>query len=91
MQLKKPKQIRGALATATCALLGSHSPQPAVASEPLEGWDFDSAILYYSEQDRVTAVEPVISARKDLGDEQFINFRFVVDVLSGASANGAVP
>ncbi|MGD8595139.1 MAG: DUF3570 domain-containing protein [Gammaproteobacteria bacterium] len=90
MQLKKTKSIRGALATATCALLGTHLPQPAFASEP-KNWSYDSALLYYSEKDRVTAVEPVISARGDLGDDQFINFKFVVDVLSGASANGAVP
>ncbi len=90
MQLKKPKSIRGALATATCALLGTHFPQPAVASEP-KNWEYDSALLYYSEKDRVTAVEPVINARGDLGNDQFINFKFVVDALSGASANGAVP
>jgi hypothetical protein len=91
MQLKKTKSIRGALATATCALLGSHMPQPAVANEPGNDWEFDSALLYYSEKDRVTAVEPVISARRDLGDDQFLNFKFVVDALSGSSANGAVP
>jgi len=91
MQLKKPKSIRGALATATCALLGSQTPQPAVASESGTNWEFDSALLYYSEKDRVTAVEPVVNARGDLGNDRFINLRFVVDVLSGASANGAVP
>jgi hypothetical protein len=88
---QKPKSIRGALATATCALLGSHLPQPASASEPFKDWEYDSALLYYSEQDRVTAVEPVVSARRDLGDDQYLNFKFVVDALSGASANGAVP
>lgn len=88
---KKPKCIRGALATATCALLGSQAPQPALASEPLKNWEFDSALLYYSEKDRVTAIEPVISARKDFGGNQFLNFKFLVDVLSGSSANGAVP
>jgi len=92
MQLKKPKTIRGALATATCALLGGNLPQPAMAMDPLlKDWEYESALLYYSEQKRVTAVEPVISAKKDMGNDQFLTFKFVVDSLSGASANGAVP
>ncbi|MGD8884592.1 MAG: DUF3570 domain-containing protein [Gammaproteobacteria bacterium] len=91
LHVKKPKSISGALATATCALLGTHLPHPAAASEPFKNWEYDSALLYYSEQDRVTAVEPVISARNDMGNDQFLNFKFVVDALSGASANGAVP
>lgn len=91
MQLKKPKSIRNALANATCVLLGTGLTPPVMAEVPLSNWDFDSAILYYSEQDRVTALEPVISARKDLGDNEFMNLRFVADVLSGASPNGALP
>ena len=92
MQLKKPKAIRGALATATCALLGTNMPQPAMAMEPLlKDWEYESALLYYTEQKRVTAVEPVISGKKDLGNDQYLTLKFVVDSLSGASANGAVP
>ncbi|MCG7929638.1 MAG: DUF3570 domain-containing protein [Candidatus Thiodiazotropha lotti] len=88
MQLKKPKKIRHALTAATCGLLGVN------CSDSLgeEGdWSFDSAVLYYSEVDRVTAVEPVISATRDFGEEKALNLKFVFDTLSGASANGATP
>jgi len=91
MQLKKPKTIRGALATATCALLGTHVTQPAVADDLSDEWQVNSAVLLYSEKDRVTALEPVVKVRRDLGDDQFLDFKFVVDLLSGASPNGAVP
>lgn len=91
MQLKKPKTIRGALATATCALLGTHVTQPAVAASTLSDWNMNSAVLFYSEQDRVTAIEPVVNVRHALGDDEFVDYKFVVDVLSGASPNGAVP
>ena len=85
MQLKH-KKIAGLLSVATCSLLGS----PAQAEEG--EWDVDSAILYYAEDnDRIQAVEPVISGRKDLGDEEAVSFKLVIDSLSGSSANGAVP
>ena len=89
MQLKKPVSIRGALTTATCTLLGTGS-NAALAEEAAPSWEFDSAILYYSETDRVTAVEPVISAKKEYADDKFLSLRFVFDSLTGASANGAV-
>jgi hypothetical protein len=85
MQLKK-KKIAGLLSAATCTLLCS----PVQAAEG--DWDIDSAILFYSEDDdRVDAVEPVISGTRDLGDEESLTFKFVVDSLTGASATGAVP
>ncbi len=85
MQLKQ-KKIVGLLSAATCSLLCT--PVQAEKGD----WDVDSAILYYAEDnDRVQAVEPVISARKDLGDEEAISFKLVIDSLSGASATGAVP
>jgi hypothetical protein len=90
MQLKKGRSIRGALATATCTLLGTQANEAAAFGTEAP-WEFDSAILYYSEDQRVTAVEPVFKARKELDDKEFLNLRLVVDVLTGASANGAVP
>jgi hypothetical protein len=85
MQLKQ-KKIAGLLSVATCSLLCS----PAQAEEG--EWDVDSAILYYAEDnDRIQAIEPVISARKDLGDEEAVSLKLVIDSLSGASATGAVP
>ena len=85
MQLKQ-KKIAGLLSAATCTLLVS--PVQAEEGE----WDVDSAILYYAEDnDRIQAIEPVISARKDLGDEEAVSLKLVIDSLSGSSATGAVP
>lgn len=81
MQLNR--RLRDALAAATCSLVGS----PAAQAD----WSFDSALLVYSEPDRVTALEPILAARWDLGDEQWMGFKFTFDSLTGASANGAVP
>ena len=85
MQLKK-KKIAGLLSAATCTLLCS----PVQAAEG--DWDIDSAILFYSEDDdRIEVVEPVISGTRDLGDEESLTFKLVLDSLTGASATGAVP
>ena len=60
MQLKNPKKkIAGLLASATCSLLGSN-----VAAEGEPGWQIDTALLLYSENDRVDVVEPVIKASR---------------------------
>ncbi len=83
MQLKH-KKIAGLLSAATCSLLGT-------AVQAADQWDVDSAVLLYSETDRVTAIEPVISAKKDLGDDETITGKLVLDNLTGSSANGAVP
>ena len=83
MQLKK-KNIAGLLSVATCSLLAG---QGQAADE----WNVDSAILFYSETDRVDAVEPVISGKKDLGDDEILSMKLVFDALTGSSPNGAVP
>lgn len=87
MQLKPEKKIRGALLAATCSLLGQAAP--VVADEG--DWSFDSAVLYYNETDRVTAIEPVFSARRELADDGLLDLKLVFDSLTGASANGAMP
>jgi hypothetical protein len=79
------KKISGLLSAATCTLLG-HTTAHADNE-----WDVDSAVLYYSEKDRVSAVEPVISMKKDLNDTDTLNLKLTLDALTGASANGAVP
>lgn len=84
MQLGKTKRISGALASATCALLGAGSAQ---AED--HGWKFDTAVLLYDEKDRVQAVEPVIKAQKTFAGEKILNLKLVVDSLTGASPNGA--
>ena len=88
MQLKKSSSVRKMLAVATTSLLSgiAHSAN----SSGDNGWEMDSAILYYSEADRISVIEPVVSLRKDIGDENFLNFRFVLDSLTGSSPNGAI-
>ncbi|MFV2056422.1 MAG: DUF3570 domain-containing protein [Thiohalomonadales bacterium] len=90
MQLKnKPKKIRKALAIATTAMLADTSGIVNAETADKE-WQIDSALLYYGEKDRVTAVEPVISLRKEIDDEEFFGVRFVFDGLTGSSPNGAI-
>ncbi len=89
MQLKRPKVIRGTLAAATCTLLGNGSTNAVAAS--LQDWEFDSAVLFYNEANRVSVLEPVINLRAPLGDESFFTLHLVLDTLSGSSPNGAIP
>lgn len=77
--------VRAALATAVCALLS-----PAAQAEPPKT-EVQSAALVYTEPGRVTAVETVARASRELGGERFVRFRLVFDSLTGASANGAIP
>lgn len=83
MQLKS-KKIIGLLSVATTALITN-----TVQAE--SEWDVDSALLIYSETDRVSAVEPVVSMTKDLGDDEILNVKLTLDSLTGASATGAIP
>lgn len=78
--------IRGALAAAACALVGS-----AASGVTLPPVDVDSAVLFYSEAKRVSAVETVARISKQVGEEKTVRLRLVWDALTGASANGATP
>jgi len=86
MQLKKPDSIRQALAVATCGLFTGMTA--AHAQDP---WQVDSAILIYSEQNRVSAIEPVVRMKKQLSEDESIVLKVVVDALTGSSPSGAVP
>ena len=83
------KAIALPLACAASALLG-HA-LPAAAADVSAEWDFDSALLFYTETDRVSAVEPVVAATRRGVDGSILSFKGVIDVLTGASATGAVP
>lgn len=85
MQLKKDKPVRAALVAATCTLLGQQA-----AADPGD-WSFDAATLFYTEMDRVSAIEPVFEAKREFEDDAWLNMKLVVDALTGASANGAMP
>ncbi len=87
MQLRRRKSIAGALKVAACTLLGASAP--VAAQSP---WQYDAAVLYYDESDnRVSAIEPVISARRDFGEDRILNLKLVIDSLTGATPNGALP
>jgi hypothetical protein len=91
MQLRSPqKSLRRTLAVATATLLGN-VPHAADAAGQANSWEVDTAIMFYSETDRVRLVEPVIRGRQDLGDDKYFNVRVVLDTLTGASPNGAIP
>jgi hypothetical protein len=84
MQLKN---IKGRVSLATCSLLQIAAP---LAQAEGSDWDIDTAFLYYGESDsRVQAAEPAIYAGRNLGDDDRIDLRLVVDVLTGATPNGA--
>ena len=84
MQLKR--KLTGALSLASCSLLGLPSAQ---AETP---WDVETAIMYYGGEDgRVSALEPILSMKKEIHDDEFLNLKFTLDSLTGASATGAVP
>ncbi|WP_371195921.1 DUF3570 domain-containing protein [Glaciecola sp. SC05] len=87
MQLKNQMTITSVLAAATCALLGTTD---AIGQESEQAWEFDTAILYYGETDRVSLLEGVVAASKDFGDEHIFSGKLVFDSLTGASASGAV-
>lgn len=79
--------VRLALATASAGLL-----HPMVHAEDGTPWQADSALMVYSEADsRVTAIEPIVALKKDLGGERIFSLKLTLDSLTGASPNGALP
>ncbi|WP_144392951.1 DUF3570 domain-containing protein [Pleionea sediminis] len=82
--------VAGVLAAATAILVG-----PSVKAEGdfwdfSKDWRFDSAVLYYGEQDRVSALEGVFSATREVDVKDVFNFKVVLDSLTGASPSGAI-
>jgi hypothetical protein len=89
MQLKKKINLRASLAAATCSLLGA-SPIARVQAEDGTPWIIDTGVLYYGEQDgRVQDLSINALVNKEFKDGQFLNLRFAVDSLTGATPIGA--
>lgn len=87
------KNIKAALSVAATALLTTSSAGATSIPVDLDddnAWSFDSAFLYYSEADRVSAAEAIIKANKTFQDDSILNLQLTVDTLTGASANGAL-
>lgn len=92
VQLKRPvAPLQLSLMAASCALL-SATARAQTAPEADQSLELDSALLYYKENaGRVQAIEPVVSLKKDFGDERVLAGTFTADSLSGATPNGALP
>jgi len=88
----KPKNkvsIKGKLALATCTLLQAGTPTAQAKSDE---WEIDTAFLYYSEADgRIDIFEPVVTASKEINDDELLKFKVVYDVLTGSTPYGALP
>lgn len=92
MQLKRsPSALHLGLMAASCALLSSTARAQAADSVE-QPFELDSALLYYKENSgRVQTIEPVVSLKKDFGDQRILGGTFTADSLSGATPNGALP
>ncbi|MEJ2273575.1 MAG: DUF3570 domain-containing protein, partial [Woeseiaceae bacterium] len=87
---KAERTISTALASATCALLGTGLPAPADAQED-PGWDFNTSLLYYGEDgDRVQDLSFKSLTTRRFTDDRFLTFGLTVDTLTGASPNGTI-
>jgi hypothetical protein len=90
MRDRNSKSVSAALAAATCTLLGSGASAPVQAEED-PNWDFNSALLYYGEaDDRVEDISLSFLAKRLLVDDRTLSIGLTVDVLTGATPNGAI-
>ena len=78
------RRIREGLAAAACTLIGAGAAHARTV-------DVDTALLFYSEFDRVSLAEGVVNLSKVLDEHRTLSGRVVFDALTGASANGALP
>ncbi len=90
MSRESDKTISAALAAATCSLLGTAAATPVLAQED-GGWDFNTSILYYGEdEDRVQDLSIAVLARRTFFDDRFLTMGLTVDSLTGATPSGAI-
>jgi hypothetical protein len=84
------KSVSAALAAATCSLLGTVPAAPVQAQEePI--WDFNTALLYYGEDnDRVQDLSLSILAKRFYVDDRSLTLGLTVDTLTGATPSGAI-
>ena len=89
--MKENSSVAAALATATCALLGSTTPT-AVKAQEEHSWEFDTALLYYGEADgRVEDISLNVLALRNFVDNRLLSLGLAVDTLTGATPIGAIP
>jgi hypothetical protein len=93
MQLKRPNPpLQLGLMAASCALLGSTAAQAQTVADTELPWQVDTALLYYKENaGLLQTIEPIVNLKKDFGDQRVLDGTFILDTMSGASPNGAIP
>lgn len=79
-----PRGSWRAALTAACGILG-------VAGAPAQATEVSAGMLGYVEPGRVSALELISDGRHEFPDGKVGTFRFVVDALTGSSANGGLP
>jgi len=84
------KQSQGTKGTVRAAIMGACGLL-GLGGSSAEATEVKSAILGYTEPDRVSAVEGIVDGKHAFADGKILNFRLVYDALTGASANGATP
>jgi len=90
MTERKQTSVSAALAAATCSLLGAAPIAPVQAQED-PGWDFNTALLYYGEDnDRVQDLSLNILGKRYFVDDRALSLGLTVDTLTGATPNGAI-
>lgn len=82
------KSIRSKLSMATCVLLSSTVVDETYANGD-DTWEGSVSGLLYVEENRVTVNEDVVSLKKEIDDDEFVSGKFIFDVMSGPSPNGA--
>ena len=78
------KYIRGGLAAAACSLLGA-------GSAAADGKDLESSLMIYTEPGRVSTYELMAHSRILLPNQNLLRLNLTVDIMTGASPNGATP
>ena len=90
MAATKDQSISAALATATCALLGTSLPA-AVAAQEEPKWDINTSFLYYGEdENRVEDLSLKAIIRRLFVDDRSLTVSLTVDSLTGATPSGAI-
>ena len=91
MSRERNKSVAARLASATCALLGTSAVAPVHAQED-PGWEFNTSLLYYGENDnRVEDISLSFLALRRFVDDKVLSLSATVDSLTGATPLGATP
>lgn len=86
----RDQKIISSLAAATVAVMGAGKGNAQMGEADLLGGDFKGSLLYYTEEDRVTAIEAIVDSKFKLSARDTLGVKLTVDSLTGASASGAV-